>query len=276
MKNYYDVLGVSKDASKKEIKKSYRDLAKKYHPDKGKGSDEDKFKEISEAYDVLSDPEKRQEYDMKRKYGMGGSGFGGNGGQRVDFDFSQFHGRGGVSVEEIFEEFINQRRARQRAPRRNIVKRITFEQSKTETVFNVMVDYEQNEDVTVPAGCPDGYQVQLNEEKNLWLVVRVDNPKGFRERRGRDLVKIIDINVLRAVTGAEVRFENPYGAKVTVKIPPNTKNGERFMIRDQGVKYKGSQGDIMMIVRHSMPNLDEDQRKELKDLIKSFKKQEKS
>lgn len=275
MKNYYDVLGVSEDASQKEIKKAYRDLAKKYHPDRGQGSDEDKFKEISEAYDILGDPQKRREYEVKRKYGARTSGRSG-GGPNINFDFSQFHGRAGVSVEEIFEEFINQRRGRTRVPRRNIVKRITFEESKTETVFNVMVDYEETEDVAVPAGCPDGYQVQLNEEKNLWLVVRVDNPKGFRERRGRDLVKIIDLDVLRAVTGAEVRFKNPYGATVNVKIPPNTPNGERFMVRGQGVEYKGKQGDILMIVRHKMPNLKEDQQKELKDLIKSFKNEEAS
>ncbi len=70
-KNYYDILGVSENASEEEIKKAFRSLAKKYHPDRNKGDKtaEDRFKEISEAYETLSDPKKRQEYDTLRKYG---------------------------------------------------------------------------------------------------------------------------------------------------------------------------------------------------------------
>src|SRR5690349_12470862 len=95
-KDYYDILGVKKSATDDEIKKAYRNLAKKYHPDKNKGDKaaEAKFKEISEAYAVLSDKEKRDQYDRLGKEAFGGGNPFGPGGPFAGFDFSQFTNRG--------------------------------------------------------------------------------------------------------------------------------------------------------------------------------------
>jgi molecular chaperone DnaJ len=122
-KNYYDILGVNEGAGVEEIKKIYRKLAKQCHPDANPGSkqSEDRFKEISEAYDVLSDPKKRQQYDQMRKYGFGGPGAGkaGGGFDPGDFDFGQFrqagNGRGASSegfnvfggLGDLFSQFFN-------------------------------------------------------------------------------------------------------------------------------------------------------------------------
>jgi molecular chaperone DnaJ len=100
MKNYYDILGVQKSASEEDIKKAFRKLAQKYHPDK-KGGDEAKFKEVSEAYSVLSDKKKRAEYDMGGKTFAGGNGQGGFGG----FDFSNFQQQGFSGFQGNFQEF---------------------------------------------------------------------------------------------------------------------------------------------------------------------------
>src|SRR5947209_4813907 len=96
-KDYYDILGVKKDATDEELKKAYRNLAKKYHPDRNKGNKEaeNKFKEISEAYAVLSDKEKRDQYDRLGKEAFGGGNPFGPGGPFAGFDFSQFTNRGG-------------------------------------------------------------------------------------------------------------------------------------------------------------------------------------
>lgn len=111
-KDYYEVLGVSKSASAEEIKRAYRKLAHKYHPDKGDGGDEAKFREANEAYETLKDPQKRAAYDQFGHAGAQGNPFGGQGFGGFDFDFSQFSGMG-----DIFDSFFGGQGGRTRAPR---------------------------------------------------------------------------------------------------------------------------------------------------------------
>lgn len=145
-KDYYEVLGINKTASADEIKKAYRRLAVKYHPDK-EGGDENKFKELSEAYEVLSDSQKRQRYDQFGHAGVGGGasggnpfeGFGGFGGQNVNFDF----GEGGFG--DIFSQFFGGNSRRQ-GPARGRDVEVSIQLDFDEAVFGVEKELEINMD----------------------------------------------------------------------------------------------------------------------------------
>lgn len=190
--DYYEILGVSKSATQEEIKRAYRKLALKYHPDKGSGGDEKKFKEINEAYQVLSDPVKRRQYDQFGKAGVGaGAGAGWPGGFRwedigehgfgFDFDFGEFSGIG-----DIFDTFFSQ----------------TFSQVQTEVNIspaqavlgtNLKLKTQQGEELSlnIPPGTQDGQ------------IFRFPG-KGLPHRHGRgDLAVIIRVSIPQKISDRE-------------------------------------------------------------------------
>lgn len=282
MEDYYDILGVDEDASQKQIKDAYRKKAKKHHPDSKEG-DEEKFKKINEAHKVLGDKDNRREYDRRRKYGAGPDGFDFEDGWKKrgssfdDFaqEFGQGFSGGGIDIGELFNEFGRQRTGRRHRsgfqggtqPRRNLELILDFEESLTETTKQVRIERDIDE-IKIPAGVPPGWSKQLDNQKNLHVVVNVQDPKNYYKRQGLDLYKKIKLNALRALTGVKIRLKNVYGEKIQVDIPPQTSPGELFVVSEEAIKFKNRTGNLYLKIEYSMPNLNQEELDELREFTK--------
>ena len=300
-KNYYDVLGVKRDATQDEIKKAFRKLAAKYHPDAG--GDEKKFAEVSEAYTTLSDQKKRKEYDQLLLFGgIPGADFGGSGrgrgysytttvggdwqdifdnirngdGAFSGFDFSQiFNGAGGG-------------RATGNRPSKggdltltiNVSAEEAFEGTQRKVTFTVPSTGEkQTLTVKVPAGAVDGgklryrgrgeFGVNGGERGDLVITTKVAEHPVFK-RDGADVRMELPISMWEAALGAEVEVPTPDGTTCRLKVPAGTQDGKTFRFRDLGapnVKRKGVRGALFVTVRVKVPTrLTADERKLLETL----------
>ncbi len=269
MKDYYKTLGVEKNASQDDIKKAFRKQAQQYHPDKKTG-DEAKFKEVNEAYSILSDAQKRQQYDTFGSAGPGGAGFnpgtGGFGGQGFGaggFDFSQFTRQyqsqnGGQAFEfdlgDIFGDFFGGGGGRRR-PRKGANITVDVELSFRESIFGVEREITINSQklsVTIPAGIENGQGLRVagkgeqgeGGQENLRgdLIVRIwvkDHPTFRKE--GLNLVMELQIKLTTALSGGAVEIEtlNPaIDGKIEMKIPAGTTHGEILRIKGKGVPYE--------------------------------------
>jgi molecular chaperone DnaJ len=270
-KDYYQLLGVKKTATEDEIKKAYRALAKKYHPDRNKGNKEaeNKFKEISEAYAVLSDAEKRAQYDRlgAEAFSFGGGGGGGNpfGG----FDFSQFmraaegagarrrSTRGAPSgFTDIFSDLFGGggggfEQAAVRGNDINAELTIDFR----DAVLGTTMDLQAHGDhikVKIPEGVADGQTIRLRGKGSpgssgapagdLNVLVHV-RPHPFFERKGDDIYINLPITIGESVKGAQIDVPTIRGA-VKARIPPGTQGGQTFRLSGKGIKRKnGNYGD---------------------------------
>jgi DnaJ-class molecular chaperone len=268
-KDYYQLLGVKKTATDDEIKKAYRALAKKYHPDKNKGNKEaeNKFKEISEAYAVLSDKEKRAQYD---RLGAEAFSFGGGGGQNPfsgGFDFSQFMRaaeqagggrrrgtRGAPSgFTDIFSDLFGGGGGfEQQMPARgsdiNAELTIDFRDAVLGTTMDLQVSGDHIK-VKIPEGIADGQTIRLrgkgsagNPAGDLNVLVHV-RPHPFFERKGDDIHISLPITLGEAVKGAQIDVPTIRGG-VKARIPAGTQGGQTFRLSGKGIKRKnGSYGD---------------------------------
>ena len=278
-KDYYDILGVGKSASEDEIKKAYRKLAKKYHPDVNKGNKdaENKFKEISEAYAVLSDKEKREQYDRlgKEAFSAGGAGgpFGG-------FDFSQFMGGAGargrrsagsgrrttVDFTEIFGDLFGGGGGGfegQGVGGSDIESETTidFGDAIRGTTLDLRFSDGRTVKVKIPDGVADGQRVRLRGKGapspmggppgDLNLLVRV-RPHPFFERRGNDIHIDLPITIGEAIRGAEIEVPTIHGP-VRARIPAGTQGGQTFRLSGKGVRTKNATGDHYYKVQIVVP-----------------------
>lgn len=289
-RNYYDILGVKRDATADDIKRSFRKLAAKYHPDAG--GDERKFKEVSEAYTTLSDPQKRKEYDQMLLFGgIPGADFGGSGGRNRGA-YTYTSNMGGADWSEIFNNIRNgdgafggfdfssifntpggQRQATSR-PAKGSDLTLSIDISADEAFSGAQrkVSYtvpstgeQQTLTVKVPAGAVDGgklryrgrgeYGLNGGARGDLVVTTHVAEHPLFK-RDGADVRMELPISMYEAALGAQVDVPTPEGKEVRLKIPAGTQNGKTFRFRDLGapdVKHKGSRGALYVTIQVKVP-----------------------
>lgn len=306
-KNLYHILGINKDASEAEIKSAYRKLARKYHPDLNKDNKDaaEKFKEISCAYDILGDKEKRKKYDNNEidsdgkptgygaGFGAGGSGgyqqygtgnpFGGGNFNGGDFDFSSIFGN------DIFSQFTGGRGGEftgfggaSRRPRKgediNYTMRVDFLSAARGEEKKVNIN-GKNINVKIPAGTLSGQTLRLkglgNPSPNggsagdVLITLTVDKHPYF-SLEGSNVVMDLPITVKEAILGAKVTVPTIDG-KVAVNIPPYASSGEKLRLKGKGIK-NGDQIINLKIIAPKMadPALEEALRQLPDENIRNF------
>jgi len=288
-KDFYKILGVAKDASDADIKKAYRKLARQHHPDTNAGNtaSEKKFKDISEAYSVLSDPEERQQYDAIRAMGSGarfapGGAAGGNGGFEDMFGglFTGNTGRhaggfnpspGGIPPEfaDLFGGFGGApgfQRTPQKGADRSASTSISFAGSIRGTTIGLREPSGEVIDVRVPAGIKDGQKVRVRGKGqpgaagNGDLVVSVSvQPHAFYTRDGDNLRIHVPVTFPEAALGADIEVPTIDGDKVKVRVPAGTPSGRTLRVKGKGVKTSKGTGDLLVTIDVAVPkNLNKD------------------
>ncbi|MCA9252971.1 MAG: DnaJ domain-containing protein [Phycisphaerales bacterium] len=292
----YEILGVGRNASDAEIKKAYRKLAKEYHPDRNKGdaSAEAKFKEVQHAYSVLSDKEKRAQYDQFGEIGVGEFQTNptgqkvytwGTDGSQIDADdldslFGAFRSAGNP-----FESIFGGRRSRQqpRARAGADVRRtinLSFEQAVKGAEIEVDMQIHdaspgrrETLKVKVPSGVEDGQQIRLKgrggagsnggPRGDLFFVCNVRPHPVFR-RVGRDVHADVHVNIAQAVLGAKVDVKTLDG-EVTLTLPAGTSSGSKMRLRGRGVPASSAQpaGDLIANIQIDVPAAPTEEQKEL-------------
>jgi len=276
-RDYYEVLGVSRDASADEIKKAYRSLARTHHPDVSKAEDaQEKFTEIQEAYAVLSDETKRAQYDRLGHAGVGAQGWRprGAGASHVEFDaedlgsvFDAFFGGEGRESFGGFRAGAGRARTRARPARPRVVEHdldVDFETAAKGGKRSVRLTLDgqtRSIDVTVPRGVSDGAKLRVKSafgkeggaRTDLILRVRIAKHPLFR-REGLDLLLDLPVTIAEAVLGAKVlvpTLERP----VELTVPEGASSGTRLRLKGRGVKdAKGATGDLYAIVKVVTPD----------------------
>ncbi|WP_455835825.1 DnaJ C-terminal domain-containing protein [Pseudarthrobacter siccitolerans] len=288
-KDFYKILGVAKDASDADIKKAYRKLARQHHPDTNSGNtaSEKKFKDISEAYSVLSDPDERQQYDAIRAMG-GGARFapGGAGAANGGFEdlfgglFTGNTGRhaggfnpsaGGIPPEfaDLFGGGFGQtgfQRAPQKGADRTASTSISFAGSIKGTTIGLREPSGDVIDVRVPAGIKDGQKVRVRGKGqpgpagNGDLVVTVSvQPHAFYTRDGDNLRIHVPVTFPEAALGADIEVPTIEGDKVRVRVPAGTPSGRTLRVKGKGVKTSKGTGDLLVTIDVAVPkNLNKD------------------
>ncbi len=275
-KDYYQILGVSRDADAERIKKAYRKLARKYHPDVNVNSKEAeaRFKEISEAYEVLGNPEKRKQYDL---FGSAGSQTGPRGARTYTYTGPGF-GRGGFNPEDFvrggfpgFEEvfgdiFGGTRRTRPRGPVRGKDIQYSVEISFEDAVKGLTTRISLNHDrisVKIPPGVDTGSKVRIagrgepgiqgGGRGDLYIVTKV-RPHPYFERKGDNIYLDVPITFTEAALGSRIRVPTVDGM-IQVTIPPGTQSGQKLRVRGKGVPHLqgGGRGDHFVVVRVVVP-----------------------
>jgi molecular chaperone DnaJ len=297
-KDFYAILGIAKDASDADIKKAYRKLARQHHPDtnSGNAASEKKFKDISEAYSVLSDPDERQQYDAIRAMGGGarfapGGAGGGNGGFEDMFGglFTGNAGRhaGGFSTSGgIPPEFADLfgggfgggqtgfQRGPQKGADRTATTSISFAGSIRGTTIGLREPSGEVIDVRVPAGIKDGQKVRVRGKGqpspagngDLMVAVSV-KPHEFYTRDGDNLRIHVPVTFPEAALGADIEVPTIDGEKVKVRVPAGTPSGRTLRVKGRGVKTSKATGDLLVTIDVAVPkNLN----KEAEAAVKAF------
>jgi len=289
--DYYKILGISKDATQEDIKKAYRKLARKYHPDLNKNNPnaQEKFQEINEANEVLSNPDKRKRYDeygenwkyaeelekQKKRQTKEQSGT-----REGTFWYSDDNTSG---FSDFFEElFGNRYRNYNRAMRGKDYEselHLTLRQAAEEQKQILNLN-GKNIRITIPAGVADGQIIKLRgygepgkgdaPDGDLYITFRIKEDPTFK-RIGNDLYTTTTIDLYTAVLGGEIILDTLNG-KVKVKIKAGTQNNSRIRLKEKGFpiyKQSGKYGDLILSIQISIPTLLTERQKELFKQIKN-------
>ena len=245
MKDYYSILGVGKDASEEDIQKAFRELAHKYHPDK-KDGDVNKFKEVNEAYQVLSNQQKRAQYDAGFGPGINGNagfrGFEGFDFGDIDFNFS---GGGG------FADFVGSvfRGAMNRGEDILIDITISFEESVFGAAKKITIPYRRKAsetiEVRVPAGIVPGSRIQFSGRGepskdgqsapgNLFIQINVQEHQQFK-RQGGDIVCSLPLTPAEAILGTKKEMQDIRGGTLAVNVPEMSTEGTAIVFQGKGI-----------------------------------------
>ena len=262
--DYYDILGVGRNASSKEIKTAFRKKAAEHHPDKG--GDDSKFKQVNEAYQTLSDPRKRSTYDQ----------FGTSDPQQAGFrqQGQQFHfNMGGAGFEEVFSSFFGDGFGR-RQPMRNqditIAADIDLEDivngKEFIATFRLSSGKEQTVNITLPPGVRPGDKIRYGgmgsdqipnrPRGDLYVLVRVKNHHRFK-LDGINLYIDQNINVFDLVLGTNILIQTIHNRSIKLTVPPGTNSGTTFSVHGQGLpdRRSGQTGNLFVTVKAITPKI---------------------
>ncbi len=304
-KDYYKILGVERNADAETLKKAYRKLARQYHPDTNKNDkkSEEKFKELNEANEVLSDPEKRKLYDQ---LGSNYSRYTQGGGDPRQYDWAQWAQRNGSpsgnpfggraqpggpggfdgSGEDFSDFFSNIFGGGPRGPSqpRDVEQlvEVSLEEAFRSTTRIIQKPNEKDIEVTIPAGVKTDSRVRVRGQgiKNsrgqvgdLYLVIEVQ-PNATYERKDDDLYRDIQVDAFKAMLGGEHTVET-LGGSLVIKIPPGTSSGKLIRLRGRGMPKltaKGESGDLYLRVMLNVPGkLQDDDREALEKLAEKYR-----
>ena len=288
-KDYYTILGVEKNASQEAIKKAYRKLAVKYHPDKNSGDKnaESKFKEIAEAYEVLNDSQKREKYDHLganwNKFGQDGSSAGynwspyGSGRQYSDDIF------GDVNFSDFFSSFFGDNEWQGAAQGAGAARDLHADLHITlEDAFNggakvININGEKIK-IKLKPGVEDGHSLRLKGKGSaspsgvrgdLYLKVNI-NPDPIYQLKGADLYREIVVDIYTAILGGKITVNTLHGA-VSVALPAGTANGKVLRLKNKGMPQPGNYfGDLYLTVHVQIPTSLTQQEKELFEQLRAI------
>ena len=284
MANAYDTLGVPNGASDEEIKRAYRKLAAKHHPDRGGNTA--KFQEIQSAYETLSDPVKRQQHDNPHPFHN--FGHQGPSGSHFEFHF------GGGGPEDLFTQFFNQgfpggHPFQQRQPRRNKDLRVQLQvtlastleaQRKTISVQTTKGD-RYTVDVDIPRGVSDGTTIKYSQlgdnmfdtltRGDLYVIITIQPDSRF-ELHGINVVTTVEIDSIDAMLGCDKIITGIDGKEYAIKIPQACQQGIKFGLQKQGLYQMNTdhRGDLIAVVNIKTPNLTEQQLTILRNIRSTY------
>ena len=291
MRDPYEVLGVSRKASQDEIKAAYRNLAKKLHPDLNPGNEkiEQQFKEVSQAYGLLSDPKTRAKFDRGEIDASGQEtgprgGFyrayaeGGRGEKYQPFDFGE-----DISVEDIFSEFLGgarmrggrRRRTAQRGADVNYAIKVSFDEAANGATKRVRLSDGKTLDVKIPAGTEDKQVLRLKQQGHpgkaggaagdALIEVEVE-PHPYFKREGLDIRLELPVSLQEVVLGATVPVPTIKG-KVTMKIPSGSNTDTTLRLKGKGIQAGEESGDQLVTLKIVLPDRQDAQ---LEDFVKRW------
>lgn len=257
MKDHFKTLGVDQNASDDDIKKAYKKLAMKHHPDRG--GEQAKFQEIQEAYDTLSNPQKRAQWNQERQFGAAG----GPGGFHFNFGFGQ-------DINDIFQQFANGgpfgRQVKNRDLRMGI--EIDLESTLSEQTHHINVQHMNGAsnvvEVKIPRGVQTGMQMRFagkGDHSNnglppgdLYIEFRVRPHRDFKTN-GIHLTKLTNLNCIDAILGSTITVTGLDGKVFEINTPPGTQHGSRFRISGQGLwdVNQPIRGDLFVEVALQVP-----------------------
>ena len=266
-KDFYKILGVDKKSTADEIKKKYRSLARDLHPDKTSGDValEEKFKAVSEAYDILSDPKKRAEYDEARSlFERGGFRAPTGGGNYQGGDFSDIFGGG--NPQDIFANLFGGAGMR-RGPRKGqdlqTEATITFKESIFGTTLDLKLNSggrAQNITARVPAGVNHGAKIRVKGKGaegeagpgDLFILLDV-KPHPIFSRKGENLLLTLPVTFAEAAIGADIKVPTLAGDDVTVRLAAGTPTGRVLRVKGRGITKGNTVGDLLVTIEVQVP-----------------------